>query len=212
MRLRTQLVAHQLLIVGALASACGDAGDAKAGTDEAGTPATSDSPSASCDRECRAAQRRADRMAKAAARCQALLPDVHLTYRITAAPVTGGNEIGLRMTLANRSDAFVQGSTAGTLKVDAGGARSRISWGGSSADELYQNPGTAESRPVWHDRMPPGWYPVGTRVTSFDFSTYTYAPGRGEVLCWLPARVVAPPGLVSGHPSGRWTQQSSHRF
>lgn len=61
---------------------------------------------------------------------------------------------------------------------------------------------------MWHDRKPPGWHPMGDRVTDFDFYTYVYAPGPGTVTCDVPATVTAPPGLVEGHPSGRWSQES----
>lgn len=195
--------------MGALAGACG--GDATDATDQARASEASDEASPSCDRECRAAERRAEREAEVAARCKELLPDVTLTYRLTAEPVGNGSEIGLHMALANRSHGYLTGATTGRLDVDAGGSRDRISWGGSSADELAQEPGTVERREVWHDRMPPGWHPVGSEVTSFAFSTYAYAPGRGLAVCYLPARVVAPRGLVADHASGHWTQQSSRR-
>ena len=58
----------------------------------------------------------------------------------------------------------------------------------------------------------PGRRLVGRRVTTFDFSTYLYPPGRGTVACFMPAHVVAPPGLVVGHPSGIWKQRSSRPF
>ena len=139
-----------------------------------------------CDADCRA-ERRAEYEAKVAERCRALLDRVSLTYRITATPSAGGNEIGLHMTLENESEVRLAGSTGGVLQVSPGPKSNQINWGGSSADELYQKPGTTTSREVWHDRQPPGWHPVGDRVTSFSFYTYTYAPGPRH--CGVP-----PPG------------------
>lgn len=144
-----------------------------------------------------------------AQRCHSLLPQLDLSYRITAVPTAGGSAIGLSMTLVNRSTSRLGGSTGGLLKVEPDPRSNRINWGGSSADELWQKAGSTTNREVWHDRQPPGWHPVGNRVTSFDFYAYVYAPGPGTVTCHLPATVVAPPDLVEGHPSGRWRQESN---
>jgi hypothetical protein len=100
------------------------------------------------------------------------------------------------------------GSTDGLLKVAPDPRSNRISWGGSSADEIEQKAGSTTRRQVWHDRQPPGWHPVGDRVTSFEAHTNLYAPGPGRLVsCSIPATVVAPPHLVEGHPSGRWRQE-----
>ncbi len=94
------------------------------------------------------------------------------------------------------------------MRIEPDPRRNQLSWGGSSADELWQKPGSVVRREVWHDRQPPGWHPVGDRVTSFDFYTYVYAPGPGTVACQVPATIVADPQLVADHPVGRWRQQS----
>ncbi len=75
-----------------------------------------------------------------AERCPPLLARVNLTYRITATPSAGGNEIGLHMTLENESEVPLAGSTGGVLQVSPGPKSNQINWGGSSADELYQKP------------------------------------------------------------------------
>jgi hypothetical protein len=169
--------------------------------------------SATCDHDCRAAhraQRRATREAQDLKRCREFLSRVALTYRITAVPQAAGQAIGLHMTLENRSKARLAGSTGGVLRVSPRPTVNQISWGGSSADELYQKPGTTSQREIWHDRRPPGWHPVGTQVTSFDFNTYVYGPG--DFSCFIPATVLAPRGLVDGHSSGRWTQESNPHY
>lgn len=143
-----------------------------------------------------------------AERCAPVLAQVQLSYRITATPTGDGSSIGLWVTLENRSKEELNGSMGGLLKIDPDPRSNQISWGGSSADELYQKPGSTMHRQIWHDRQPPGWHPVGDRVTSFDFYTYAYSPGPRSEACHLPATVVAPPGLVEGHPSGRWRQRS----
>jgi hypothetical protein len=129
------------------------------------------------------------------------------TFRITAAPTPTGNEISLHMTLVNDSSAMLYGTMGGLLKASPRPRTNQINWGGSSADELGQRPGTTLRREIWHDRQPPGWHPVGDRVTSFDYYAIAYAPGKGLVACDIPATVLAPPGLVDGRPSGRWIQQ-----
>ena len=191
MRPATALVLSLVLVPGSVLAACGD-------TDATDQPdvAASASPSG-------------DRAARRAERCEELLPDVALRYRITATPGADGAEIGLWMRIANRSPAQLSGSTGGTLVVEPGPRTNRISWGGSSADQLWQKPGSTSRHQIWHDRRPPGWHPVGDRVTSFEFYADVYAPGPGLVACPLTAAVVAPPGLVDGHPSGRWRQESS---
>lgn len=151
------------------------------------------------------AQRREKREARAARLCAPFLSDISLTYEITATPTDRGQEIGLRMTLENRSDTRLSGDSGGELRVAPGGRHYGIAWGGSSADTIYQGPRSYTERDVWHERQPPGWRPVGERVTSFRFYASTFAPKN--VTCDIPARVVAPPGLVNGHPSGSWTQQ-----
>lgn len=209
-RLRIALVAP-LLPLGMFISGCGSSEDATGDVSDASTGSMASDDSGSpppeetaheCDTDCRAERR--------AQRCRTFLSGVTLRYDITAEPADAGREIGLHMTLVNRTGTRLAGSTAGTLRVSPGPPSNRISWGGSSADEVYQKPGTASRREVWHERQPPGWHPVGDRVTSFDFSTYAYAPGHGTVACFMPAAVRAPRGLVVGHPSGRWMQQS-HR-
>ena len=213
MRLRTAPALSSLLLSSALIGGCGDADDSAPRADREPTAAaTSSSPpgddaSPKCDAACLSA--RAERKTRAAERCKSLLSRVHLSYRITATPTDGGSAIGLWMTLENRSPDSFGGSTTGLLKVDPNPRKNQISWGGSSADELYPEPGTTTRQEVWHDRQPPGWHPVGNRVTSFDFDTYVYAPGPGVVVCHIPATVSAPPHLVVGHPSGRWRQESS---
>ena len=209
MRLRTASALSSLVFSGVLVGGCGDAGDtaARAARKPTGA-ATSVSPSGdgapTCDAGCRA-----ERRARAVKRCASLLSRVDLSYRISATPTAGGSTIGLRMTLTNRSKSRLTGSTGGLLKVDPDPRTNQINWGGSSADELWQKPGSTARREVWHDRKPPGWHPVGDRVTSFDFYAYVYAPGPGTVVCHIPATIVAPPRLVEGHPSGRWRQESS---
>ena len=216
MRLQAALFVGQLSLLGALISGCGDVGDAGPRPDSAPTAppdaastdqVPSDDASPTCDVLCRL-ERRADRQALEVERCRELLARVNLTYRITATPSAGGSEIGLHMILENGSEATLPGSTSGVLQVSPGPKSNQINWGGSSADELYQKPGTTWSREVWHYRRPPGWHPVGNRMTSFSFDTYAYSPGPGTVVCHFPATVVAPRGLVDGHPSGRWNQQS----
>ncbi|KAA1429399.1 hypothetical protein [Nocardioides antri] len=199
---RSAALLPPLLLVCLLTSGCGSSDESARGPAEATNAQSSADPSGR-------PERRAEREEREAARCRELLPRVRLTYRITATDATDGSEIGLRMVLVNRSDVTVAGSTAGTLEVSAGSRSSRISWGGSSADELSLKPGTTLRREVWHDRKPPGWHPVGDRVTRFGFYAYTYAPGPGTVTCFIPATIVAPRGLVEGHPSGRWTQEST---
>lgn len=203
MRLAATLSATSVFALGVLANGCDTAEEAKQRPGDHTSAPSAASPSteqAACDKQCRA-ERKAER-------CRQFLSGVRLHYDITAVPTAGGREIGLHMTLENRTDARVAGSTSGVLRVAPGPPSNRISWGGSSADELYQRPGTTVRRPVWHDRQPPGWHPVGDKVTSFDFSTYSYAPGPGTTVCFIPATVRAPRGLVVGHPSGRWTQES----
>lgn len=201
MRLPRSLMVPPLLVSGVLVSGCGATEDS-ASPGEALTSAT-------CGDGClaeRRAQRRAARQARDAERCRDLLSGVALTYRITATPQADGRAIGLHMALVNRSEARLSGSTFGVLKIAPGPRSNRISWGGSSAEELWQEPGTASRREIWHDRRPPGWHPVGTHVTSFHFSTYAYVPGARS--CFIPATVLAPRGLVDGHPSGHWIQDS----
>lgn len=209
MRLGARLAAP-VVFVGALVAACGDGGDSTTEPDPLGSGEASDSASPTCDRACRAAQRRAERKALAAARCRELRSEVDLTYRFTATPVAGGKEVRLHLTVANRSDAEVDGATSGEFEVDEGHGPDRITWGGSSSDELYLEPGSVATAEALGRQ--PDQHPIGRRVTWFDFSAYLYAPGRGVVACFMPARVVAPPGLVAGHPSGRWTQRSSRPF
>lgn len=211
MRLRTVSGLATLVFLGGLVVGCGDASDSAADAD----PKAPKSASASggeagteCDAGCRS-QRRAERRAREAERCASFLSQVRLSYRIIATPTDGGTAFGLWMTLANRSTSRLAGSTGGLLQVDPDPRKNRISWGGSSADEIYQRPRSTTRREVWHDRQPPGWHPVGERVTSFEFDTYAYAPGPGLAVCHIPAVVVAPPRLVDGHPSGRWRQESS---
>jgi hypothetical protein len=52
------------------------------------------------------------------------------------------------MTLANRSTSRLGGSTGGLLRVDPDPRSNRIRWGGSSADELWQKPGSVTQREV----------------------------------------------------------------
>jgi hypothetical protein len=203
MRLAATLSATSVLALGVLANGCDTSDEAERRPGDhtsAPSPASRSSEPSGCDRQCRAARK--------AERCRHFLSGVRLHYDITAVPTAGGREIGLRMRLENRTDARIEGSTSGVLRVAPGPPSNRISWGGSSADELYQKPGTTERRPVWDERQPPGWHPVGDTVTSLDFSTYSYAPGPGTTVCLIPATVRAPRGLVVGHPTGRWTQES----
>lgn len=206
MRGRHVAAALSGLLVAASLVGCGD-GASEAPPDVA--PATSTSPSspdssptATCNARCRFEERVAER-------CPPLLADIRLTWRITTRPVADGQEIGLRMVLANRSDARLSGDTWGALQVAPGGRAHGIKWGGSSADVIYQKPGTTTNREVWHERRPPGWRPLGEQVTAFRYDAYTYAPGAGATVCHIPARVEAPRGLVVGHPSGRWAEEPS---
>jgi hypothetical protein len=214
MRLRTAPALSSLLFSAVIVAGCGDAGDSADGADREPTedvspaPPPGDNASPTCDTECRA-ERRAERAARVAERCAPVLSQVQLSYRITATPTPGGFTIGLWVTFENRSKDELGGSMGGLLKVDPRPRSNQISWGGSSADELYQQPGSTMDREIWHDRRPPGWHPVGERVTSFDFYTYVYSPGPRSEACHLPATITAPPGLVEGHPSGRWRQHSS---
>jgi hypothetical protein len=204
MRLAASVPATWLLAWGVLAAGCAtsEPADSRAADHaSAASPASRSTGQTACGRQCRE-ERKAER-------CRKFLSGLRLHYEITAAPAAGGREIGLHMSLENRSRGPVQGSTSGLLLVAPGPRSNRISWGGSSADELYQKPGTTLRRPVWHDRQPPGWHPVGEQVSSFDFTTYAYAPGPGLTACFIPATVRAPRGLVVAHPSGRWTQESS---
>lgn len=205
MRLAASVSATWVLAWGVLATACGTSEEASSrAADQTSAPssASRSTEQAGCDKQCRAE--------RTAERCRQFLSGVRLRYEITAVPAAGGQQIGLHMSLENRGSGPVAGSTSGLLRVSPGPGANRISWGGSSADELYQKPGTTERRPVWHDRQPPGWHPVGDKVISFDFTTYAYAPGPGTTACFIPATVRAPRGLVVAHPSGRWTQESRH--
>jgi len=204
MRRSVPLFAVPIVAWGLLATGCGTSEDAESRSGENATgssPASESIEPTTCDKQCKA-ERKAEL-------CRQFLSGVRLRFDITAVPTVGGREIGLHMTLENGTDGRLAGSTSGVLRVAPGPPSNRISWGGSSADELYQSRGTTVRRPVWHDRQPPGWHPVGDKVTSFDFSTYSYAPGPGTPVCFIPATVRAPRGLVAGHPSGRWTQESS---
>jgi hypothetical protein len=165
------------------------------------------STTTACDDACQErAAARVERRARDRERCEALVPQVELVWRITATPTARGQEIGLWMRLGNDSGVRLSGDTWGVLRTD-GGRQQVIRWGGSSADVVWQRPGAVSEREVWHERRPPGWHPVAERVTSFSYDAYTYAPGRPTLVCHLPAVVTAPRGLVAGHPSGRWTQQ-----
>jgi hypothetical protein len=214
MCLRTVPALSSLLFSAAVVAGCGDSGDTTADADEKPTAASSSAPPAegeaspTCDDACRA-ERRAEREARIAERCAPVLSQVDLTYRITATPTTGGSTIALWVTFENGSADELNGSMGGVLKVDPHPRANQISWGGSSADEISLQPGSTTEREIWHDRRPPGWHPVGERVTSFDFYTYVYSPGPRSEACHLPATITAPPGLVADHPSGRWRQHSS---
>jgi hypothetical protein len=159
------------------------------------------------ERAARRAERQAERAAEIAERCDPLVAGLDHAYRITATPVARGTEIGLQMSLANRTKHTLYGGTAGLMKLDPG--RGTLAWGGSSADEMQLKPGTTLQRQVWHEGLPPGANPIGERVTSFTFYTYLYAPKPGGTqACYLPATIEAPRGLVDGHTTGRWTAPS----
>ena len=211
MRLRAALFVQPVLVLAVLAGACGGSGESARETTLSAPADPSDSSSdgaasPSCSAECRA-KIRADREARDTARCRALLSKVSLTFRITTTAAPTGTEISLHMILVNQSSTTLSGTTGGLLKVSPEPRSNQINWGGSSADELGQRPATTLRRQIWHDRKPPGWHPLGDRVTSFDYYAIAYAPGKGLVACDIPATVAAPPGLVDGQPSGRWTQQ-----
>ena len=207
-----------LLLVGSLAVGCGsEDADSSSATPTAlpseskSQPLASDAPHTLSpeERAQRQAERRAKRAAEVAERCDPLLSQVTLTFEVTTEPTDRGTEIGLRMTLDNRSESLLSGDTGGEMRVAPGPRHHGIAWGGSSADTFVQGPGTVSARDVWHERQPPGWRPIGEQVTSFSFYAYTYAPGPGTVVCHIPATIIAPRGLVDGHRSGRWTQQPS---
>ena len=205
-----------LLLVGALAVGCGSEDADPSSATPSALPSESESRPLASDpphtlspeeRAQRQAERRAKRAAKVAERCDPLLSQVILTFEVTTEPTDRGAEIGLRMTLDNRSESRLSGDTGGEMRVAPGPRHHGIAWGGSSADTFVQGPGTVSARDVWHERQPPGWRPIGEQVTSFSFYAYTYAPGPGTVVCHIPATIIAPRGLVDGHRSGRWTQQ-----
>lgn len=214
MRLGT---AALLLVMAGVATGCGTAQDASPGSVTPSTvPSESDSRSSSSDaptglsaeeRAQRRAERQAKREAEVAERCDPLLARLDLSYRITATPVARGTEIGLHMSLANRTEHTLYGGTAGAMRLDPG--RGALAWGGSSADEMQLKPGTTLERQVWHERLPPGTNQIGERVTSVTFYTYLYAPKPGGLLaCYLPATIEAPRGLVDSHAAGHWSQPS----
>ena len=215
MRFSAALALQSLVVLAFLASGCDSPDESAASSARESSPSsagTTSGASPTCSAEkCaaeRRAERKAERRAEQAQRCRDFLDKVDLTYRITATPAEGGSEIGLHMILVNRSQGVLSGSTAGALRVAPGPPSNRISWGGSSADDLWVKPGTTTRREVWHERRPPGWHPVGDRVTSFHFYTYTYGPRPGFYTCFIPATIVAPRGLVDAHASGRWSQKS----
>ena len=208
---RVRVVGQALAPLAVLAAVSGCAEDraASPGTASA-TPREVPPPKAEhtpppCDAECQV--QRDERRAEDEKRCAAMVDRVDLTWRITTTPTDRGQEIGLRMIVANRSDARLSGDTWGVMRVEPGRRDNGIRWGGSSSDVLYQQPYTTSEREVWHERRPPGWHPAGEQVTSFRYDAYSYAPGRPVLVCHLPATVEAPPGLVDGHRSGRWTLQ-----
>ena len=161
------VLATQFVLLAALANGCADVDDAATRADPAPTKPgdlkitapTPDQASPRCDARCRD-ERRAEQEAIENERCGPLLDQVSLGFRITTTPSARGNEIGLHMMLDNRSEIRLSGDTWGLLKVSPDARSNRISWGGSSADVLWQQPGTTSSREVWHDRQPPGWHPV----------------------------------------------------
>ena len=213
-----RLSASSCMLLCVLVAGCGSQNGDPGAAAPTTTPAASESESSQSpsaapstlspeERAEKRAARRKKREAREARLCAPFLSDVSLTYEITATPTDRGQEIGLRMTLDNRSDTRLSGASGGELRVAPGRRQHRIAWGGSSADTIYQGPRSYTERDVWHERQPPGWRPVGERVTSFQFYAYTFAPKN--LTCDIPAMIVAPPGLVDGHPAGRWTQQPS---
>lgn len=207
-----RMAARALASMAALAMVSGCAEDSPARTDpDPAVVTTSETrPSRApdrppCDAKCQA--KREQRRVENERRCAPLVGSVELTWRITATPTDRGQEIGLRMLVVNRSDARLSGDTSGVMRVEPGRRDNGIRWGGSSSDVLWQRPHTTTDREVWHERRPPGWHPIGDRVTAFSYDAYSYAPGRPVLVCHFPATVEAPRGLVEDHPSGRWIQQ-----
>lgn len=118
MRLAASSTVPALVCAGFLAASCTDDGAGNADAEQRST--TAESPSPSSDRG-------AERAAEEAERCDSLLSRVRLRFQITATSAADGTSVGLRMTLVNRSESELVGSTAGLLKVGPDPRTQRIS-------------------------------------------------------------------------------------
>ncbi|MFC6287254.1 hypothetical protein ACFP3Q_08615 [Nocardioides sp. GCM10027113] len=117
-------MAGLLLGAAGLLAGCGGGDEPAAPAVDVPTRGAPDAePTPGCDADCRAerrADREARRLAKEQEQCAPLLSQVDLDFRITATPVAGGSEIGLHLTVDNRSAVRLSGDHGGLLRVASG--------------------------------------------------------------------------------------------
>ncbi|QNN54103.1 hypothetical protein [Nocardioides mesophilus] len=156
-------------------------------------------PPPTARRTARAQQRRHQ------AACNKMRDQVDVTYRLLREPGPAGQRIWLELTIVNRSDHALWGETAGEVILTHpvhSRMPSSIEWGGSSADTAGARPRSSSTSPIYTI--------VGTKVDVHTDSrvrligVYTYL-AAGHLECALPARMLAPAGLVLHHPRGRWS-------
>jgi hypothetical protein len=134
---------------------------------------------------------------------------VKVTYQVVSRPADVGNRIWVRLHISNPTPFPLYGVSSGWMVVTrtATGSSDHLEWGGSSSDVTGAAPGSASKTDVYDAIGHPLLAHPGARITHLGVST-RLANERGNAPfgdgCDLPARMRAPRGLVSDHPSGRW--------
>jgi len=138
--------------------------------------------------------------------CREYEKKVRLVYTVLSRRTASGRDLSITLTVHNGFERHLLGDIGGAMAVTARnpGSPPRYEWGDSPNDVVGVRALSTRRVLISNLGVKPLSVPAGAKVSVLGAWSRLGPSRTGREPCWLPADVRAAPGLVIGHPSGRW--------
>jgi hypothetical protein len=138
--------------------------------------------------------------------CREYEKKVRLVYTVLSRRTASGRDLSITLTVHNGFERHLLGDIGGAMAVTARnpGSAPRYEWGDSPNDVVGVRALSTRRVLISNLGVKPLSVPAGAKVSVLGAWSRLGPSRTGREPCWLPADVRAEPGLVIGHPSGRW--------
>ena len=138
--------------------------------------------------------------------CREYEKKVRLVYTVLSRRTASGRNLSITLTVHNGFERHLLGDIGGAMAVTARnpGSPPRYEWGDSPNDVVGVRALSTRRVLISNLGVKPLSVPAGAKVSVLGAWSRLGPSRTGREPCWLPADVRSAPGLVVGHPGGRW--------